>query len=62
MTTTGMSAPPMDDVIWRPKAPLLSTPVVKAREARVGSDVMQNAGEQGGEEGEEWVRNEGDRG
>ena len=46
MTTTGMSAPPMDDVIWRPKAPLLSTPVVRAREARVGSDVMQNAGEE----------------
>ena len=43
VTTTGMSAPPMDDVIWRPKAPLLSTPVVKAREARVGSDVMQKA-------------------
>ena len=43
MTTTGMSAPPMDDVICKPRAPLERTPVVKAKEAKVGSEDTQKA-------------------
>ena len=43
MTTTGMSAPPMDDVICKPRAPLERTPVVKAKDAKVGSEDTQKA-------------------
>jgi hypothetical protein len=39
-----MSAPPMDEVMCRPSAPLERTPVVKAKEARVGSEDTQKAG------------------
>ena len=38
---TGISAPPIDDVICRPNAPLLTTPEANARAATVGSPVMQ---------------------
>jgi hypothetical protein len=47
VTTTGMSAPPMEEVMCRPRAPLDSTPVVRARVARVGSEVTQNAAVRG---------------
>jgi hypothetical protein len=40
---TGMSAPPMDEVICNPKIPLLKTPEVRAKLAMVGSLVVQNA-------------------
>ena len=44
VTTTGISAPPIDDVMCKPRAPLEITPVVKAKEARVGSEDTQKAG------------------
>ena len=44
MNTTGISAPPMDDVMCKPRQPLERTPVVKAKEARVGSEDTQKAG------------------
>ena len=40
--TTGMSAPPMEAVMCRPRAPLDTTPAVRERAARVGSPVRQN--------------------
>mmetsp|Transcript_15915 Transcript_15915/g.14396 ORF Transcript_15915/g.14396 Transcript_15915/m.14396 type:complete len:93 (-) Transcript_15915:2219-2497(-) len=40
--TTGISAPPIDDVMCRPSAPLDTTPVPKQTAASVGSPVVTN--------------------